>query len=372
MPVYQHSKGKWRVRIWIKGRKQDWVVEGKKAEAEDFEARRRVELEAVDPTAPRTAPLLSDFCARQYKAHGESSLRPSTWRNRAYQLATIREHLGHLKLTEITTEAVEAFKHARVRQVKRVTVNDDLAVLQAVLTYARTINVPCARPKILFLKVPKPNKVQFWSTAEVEKLYRSAAKHAPDVLPLIVFLANTGCRKGEALALTWSNVDLERRMIKIWPNDEWQPKDGEPREVPISSALLPWLQGTRRSSTWVFPAPRTGKRWASWPKRGFDLARKKAKLTGGPHKLRHTYASHFLESTPDLFLLARVLGHSDTRVTRLYAHLMPGHLARARDAVSLAPPVGAAVTRAAARWGVDAKTVPGTVPENGKSGRRTG
>jgi hypothetical protein len=40
---------------------------------------------------------------------------------------------------------------------------------------------------------------------------------------------------------------------------------------------------------------------------------------------------------PDLFLLAHVLGHSHQRVTELYAHLLPDHLARARNAVNLGP-----------------------------------
>jgi len=38
-----------------------------------------------------------------------------------------------------------------------------------------------------------------------------------------------------------------------------------------------------------------------------------------------------------LFLLAHVLGHSHQRVTELYAHLLPDHLARARNAVNLGP-----------------------------------
>jgi hypothetical protein len=61
---------------------------------------------------------------------------------------------------------------------------------------------------------------------------------------------------------------------------------------------------------------------------------------------------------PDLFLLARVLGHSDTRVTKLYSHLLPEHLARARNAVRFAPPVQiTAKEKAANRWKVDPKDV---------------
>ena len=117
---------------------------------------------------------------------------------------------------------------------------------------------------------------------------------------------------------------------------------------------------------------RDGDRYAFWPKLQFDRARKAARLQGGPHTLRHTFASHFLKQVPDLFLLARVLGHSDTRVTKLYSHLLPEHLARARNAVRFALPVHVtAKEKAANRWKVDAadvckpdlvQTVPATVP----------
>jgi len=50
---------------------------------------------------------------------------------------------------------------------------------------------------------------------------------------------------------------------------------------------------------------------------------------------RHTYASHFLASVPDLFLLAQVLGHSSIRITELYSHMLPGRLNRAKNAVSI-------------------------------------
>ena len=114
----------------------------------------------------------------------------------------------------------------------------------------------------------------------------------------------------------------------------------------------------------------------SGPKLQFDRARKAARLQGGPHTLRHTFASHFLKQVPDLFLLARVLGHSDTRVTKLYSHLLPEHLARARNAVRFALPVQlTAKDKAANRWNIDptevckpdpVRTVPETVPDDGE------
>jgi hypothetical protein len=79
-------------------------------------------------------------------------------------------------------------------------------------------------------------------------------------------------------------------------------------------------------------------RWACWPKKQFNRARMAAGLVGGPHKLRHSFASRFLEHCPDMFLLSQVLGHGHESVTRLYAHLLPTHLDKARNVVNVAPP----------------------------------
>lgn len=119
----------------------------------------------------------------------------------------------------------------------------------------------------------------------------------------------------------------------------WEPKNRRPREVPIADELLPYLSTTRRSDTWVFPAPETGRRYAFWPENQFQRIQKLAGLSGGVHTLRHTFASHFLQERPDLPLLARILGHSHTRVTELYSHMLPEHLERARNVVALMPEV---------------------------------
>jgi integrase len=151
-----------------------------------------------------------------------------------------------------------------------------------------------------------------------------------------VFLANTGCRKGEGIAAEWSWLDVERGLVRIPVTEFWRPKSGRPREVPLSNAVRAVLAGPRRHDRFLFPA-RHGGRYACFPEEAWRLARDRAGLVGGPHTLRHTYASHFLAAVPDMFLLAQVLGHSHTRISELYAHLLPNHLERAKNAVDLAP-----------------------------------
>lgn len=324
------------MRIWHRGRKRDWTFDGTKAEANAFEARKRVEMETQEPDEEvRRVPTLSAFSMNEYATHAALHLKASTLSVRKYQIATLVEHLGHRKLTEISTTAVERFVQAQLsRGLRPSSVNDLTKVLSAILKYAREIKVPAAEPRIFKVKDHGRRRIRSWSEEDVYRLYDKVREHCPELLPVVAGLANTGMRKGEALALRWRNVDLDKRVIAIQPSEDWQPKTGKARQVPISDGLLPYLTGQRKSPEWVFPCPSTGERYQYWPNRKFDKARRAAGLTGGPHTLRHTYASHMILQTRDFFLVARLLGHSTAWVTERYAHLLPEHLDRAREALS--------------------------------------
>lgn len=337
MPNYKGRRaGTRRVVIWVRGRGLEWIVGGSKADGDAFEARKRLELEAEGLTK-RVAPIFSEFCKHQYKPYAETNLKASTWKKvRVYQVATLREFFGDMKLTEITTEEIERYKRERVRAVGPTSINNELRVLRAILNYATATGYPAACPKMQRLAVRGKPRVAFLTATELGKLFAEARAESPELVRLLVFLANTGCRKGEALACEWEWIDLDAAMIRIPSNALWQPKSGKPREIPMSDACRAVLLGPRASERWVFPKA-GGERYVDFPKDAFWAARNRAKLKGGPHTLRHTFASHFLQAVPDLFLLAQVLGHSHGRVTELYSHLLPDHLARARNAVNLGP-----------------------------------
>lgn len=392
MPVYPRD-GAWVVVIHHRGRRIDRRVDGKKADAEAYEARLRSQLEQGDPVQdPRRVPTFSSFCVETYAPHAELRLKPLTWSKRQHLLANLYEFFGALRLNQIDAAKVDAFaKQRKTDGLSPVTINNELRVLGRVIRFAREERgIPVAEPKWSALPERGTKKVRAWSQDDARRFLEVVAAHSPAILGVMTFLLNTGCRKGEAIALTWENVDTKRGYVRIWPSDEWSPKNDQAREVPISLSLEPWLADDRRKGKWVFPAP-DGSRYADFPKRGFNRARRLSAtyacvkcsrprpivptgqrrlaafaatcecgrtkwretaraLAGGPHTLRHTYATAFLSKCPDLFLLGKLMGHSHERVTELYAHLLPDHLARARNVVDLSATAGPAALEAAARW----------------------
>jgi hypothetical protein len=83
------------------------------------------------------------------------------------------------------------------------------------------------------MKLPPGRKTSAWSREEVQKLLSAVARVSPDIFHIVLFLATTGARRGEVLALSWENVDVPKRIIKIWTvpadkkddsKEQWSPK----------------------------------------------------------------------------------------------------------------------------------------------------
>jgi integrase len=395
----------YRIRLYSRNVRHERLFHGSKKEAQAYEARWKLELEASAPRATqRSVPRFSEFCETQYRPHAELHLKKGSLYQRKHYLATLILWFGKKKLTEITNQDVRAFAAKRLGDgLRHVSVNNELRVLRIVRNFARSEKVPIADFQVKDLSEGN-QRVKAWEPDELARFIQACADgdqtrariareqaaeraaapsslHAkrfgaavlpvPRVLPLVIFLANTGCRKGEAVAMKWKNVDLERREIRIWPSEFWSPKNGKPREIPMSDSLYAWLQAEAKapqSSEWVF-CRANGKPYKEFPRTAFREAVKAAKLTGGPHTLRHTFASMFLAEQPDLGLLATIMGHSDEAVTRLYSHMLPGRLAKARNVVSVGPADGAALTAARMAWGAAGVNAP---EKGGKKGGEHG
>lgn len=339
MPIYPgRRKGTLRVKVWSLGRWHEEVVEGSKAEAREHEARLRIELGAGSRLTQRIAPLFFDFSTADYSPHARKTLGANTWRKvRRYQVAQLVSFFGSYRLSEITTALVDSYSAARKAEVQPTTVNNELRVLGTMLRWAREdLGLP-VRADLRFRRLrPNARRVRTWSEADVQRLFTTTERDDPALLPMVLFLLNTGCRKGEAIAARWDWWNPRRRLLSIGPTDDWSPKSRRPREVPLPDRMARVLARLARTSPWIFPSA-IGEHFLEFPNKRFAALVAAAGLKGGPHTARHTYASMFLAAKPDLPLLASILGHSTTRTTELYAHLLPDWQERARNVVDLMP-----------------------------------
>lgn len=145
------------------------------------------------------------------------------------------------------------------------------------------------------------------------------------------FLAMTGWRSGEALALTWHDVDLARRTATLADT-----KTGKSMR-PLSHAACDVLRGLNRGAdnALVFP-PARGTGTMSGFRKHWDRISKLGELQSDatPHVLRHSFASlaadlGYAEST-----IAALIGHKQHSITGRYTHAADAVLLAAADAVA--------------------------------------
>lgn len=119
-------------------------------------------------------------------------------------------------------------------------------------------------------------------------------------------------------------------------------KGGKTRSVPVGrracAALVAWLEVrgsiARPAEPALFVGARGARIAASSVRRALDLWARRLGLPQHvhPHMLRHSFASHLLQSSGDLRAVQEMLGHSSISTTQVYTHLDFQHLARAYDA----------------------------------------
>ena len=147
---------------------------------------------------------------------------------------------------------------------------------------------------------------------------------------------SSGLRLAELVALDLADIDLKDATVRVTG------KGNKTRVVPIGrharSALQDWLKARAVLSTPQHNALFTGRNGARLHPRSVQQrlrywAQKRGLDTNvHPHLLRHSFASHLLESSGDLRAVQELLGHADISTTLIYTHLDFQHLAKIYDA----------------------------------------
>ncbi len=233
-------------------------------------------------------------------------------------------------------ESEDDIKGYTRKGARSLTINFELKVLTTLFNVAIDWGYLKENPtkKVKRLKITDSKQVRFLTEQECRRLLKASPA---DLYPIYFTFLNTGMRKSELENLEWSDIDFQRRKIKIQRKDFWQPKS-TPREIPMNSRLRELLRAHREesrlglNSNFVFPHSDGGKIKTKLRNKLIQIA-EKARIENLTklHTLRHTFASHLVMSGVDLPTVKKLMGHSDIQTTMIYAHLAPDHLAEAVD-----------------------------------------
>ncbi len=309
---------------------------------------------------------------------------------RDFAVALEEKHPGTTPLTRVNRLAIRSFVGARAKDHSPATVARQIAALRALYRYLRkqdpTLDDPTERirtpkrgkplPKALtvdetFALIDAPalahahdadNTNDADNTAanppdDPAKAARDHAKALRDTA-LVEFFYAAGCRLSEACALTFESLELPRTPAPDMPPNTpiTRPtatgsarlfgKGRKQRIVPLHAracaALTAWLANRHHlldphdddARTAIFIGDR-GKRLS--PRAAELIVEKRAQKAGlarhvHPHMLRHSYATHLLDSGADLRVIQELLGHASLGTTQRYTHLSTDRLMRAYDA----------------------------------------
>jgi len=148
---------------------------------------------------------------------------------------------------------------------------------------------------------------------------------------LLELFYSSGLRLSELCALRWRDLDLGVGLVTVLG------KGNKQRSVPVGSfaraALTEWKTDQRAGGdTHVFPGRNGGMSPRGVQARLRTLAQRQGLFKRvHPHLLRHSFASHVLESSGDLRGVQELLGHADISTTQIYTHLDFQHLAKVYD-----------------------------------------
>lgn len=310
-------------------------------------------LDAVNITAaprPKVGRSLSNF-VDEWRINTAPTLKPATARAAESHLRThILPALGELPLTAITTRNVQAFiSQLAAKGLTRKTCEN---VLQTLASLIRTAKAWRYIPEVFdrsALSLPRgeeKHEERFFTASEVKRII--AASEEPYSI-LYALLGVTGCRIGEILALRVSDLDFDRRIVRIRRTLDHATRLTHAPKSKSSSADLPMPEGlaTRLLGYLAEGWRENSEGWLFCNSKGKPMQRDKIAYRlqatlrelgiqkAALHAFRHMAASELLEDGASPLVVQRQLRHSSAKITlERYSHIIGDSQRKAVNALS--------------------------------------
>lgn len=219
---------------------------------------------------------------------------------------------------------------------------------------ARNVAQAAQPPRVAQAKSPE---MKTWDAATLARFLHIVREDRHQ--PAWLFLATTGSRRGEALGLRWTDVDLDAGKVVLYQTitavDHQlriapRTKSGKPRPIEIDGATVAALRGVRKRQAeerlligpdfedhdLVFARPDGKPQHPEHFSNAFERRVARYKLPRiRLHDLRHTWATLALEAGVDVKIVSERLGHASAKITwDIYQHVTPTMQSDAAETVA--------------------------------------
>jgi integrase len=211
-------------------------------------------------TSPKSIPVstLLDDLLTDYRINGKSW----DWAHGVVEVH-LRPFFGSMKASAVGTDQLRAYIAKRQQPETRSypdgskrnyppaansTINHEFTLLRRAFNLGKQATPPKVMtvPRIPRLAENAPRQGFF----EDEQFVAVRRALSEEIRPVITFAYYTGCRKGEILALRWSQVDLAERVVRLLAGET---KNGDPRTIPLVPELFETLKLQRQIRDQYFP-----------------------------------------------------------------------------------------------------------------------
>ena len=286
-------------------------------------------LPTTTPTPSPTYRTIGELL-RVVEREAATSLRAGSLETYGHQWAAVLRVLDPgMALTELNRELLQGAMGLLGKTYAPTTVKNLRNALNKLLVRAVEDGVLVRNP-MERVKIPKAiaKPKQILTREERDRLLAEAEKRGERAHLLLSLLLLAGLRRKEALALNWTDVDLEHRILSVQNSEHFTTKSGESRTVPLCNELFTVLVRYRRSIGFVL-APEKAYSEGRYRYAFGKLLTAVATAAGFPwfhaHLARHAFATLYLEGGGNIHRLAGYMGHSTVEVTTLYGHHRPGN-----------------------------------------------
>ena len=232
--------------------------------------------------------------------------------------------LARKKLSDIQRNEIRKLHSTLSVKSGKFLANRVLALVRALFNFGiRTLDIPNLTNPAAGLKMNREeSRDRRLHPDEMPKFFEAlAAEENPDMRDYVMLSLLTGARRSNVLAMTWAEINMERRTWTI-PGSKAKAKDNI--TVPLTTAAIEVLQARAEATGaqgWVFPGSGATGHLVE-PKKGWQRLLQRAGIEDlRLHDLRRSLASFQIDAGVSLAVIGKGLGHHSQQTTAVYARL---------------------------------------------------